>query len=338
VAAPLGGRVALSIFIVCAANQGAVRAEQAPTILVGSTRGLEAWDLNGTRTVMSAGFARHPRWIPDRSAVLAITGRSLVDGKAKVERIQLATGKRRRVATLPSFSCGEAAGEEILKPSLQSASDFRVDRGGKFACLTLMDRNLNMASLVLDVRVDLSSGRTERELLGPVDGCTPPSDVVADDKGESRVDCEPVTVREAAPPASAQPFGYEAGGRIIDGRTPSALRVRALRDFSPGPVSPSGRWVLLESEPEEGDYIYRDLLLFDRAQGAVFAVPTGASNRWPEALPVRKLSRSPRTARVVGEDDVRWLDLEPQADVLVVGDLIILPGERSFRVRGDVVR
>lgn len=81
-----------------------------------------------------------------------------------LERISLSDGKRLRVAKLPPFACAgqssdgsdaEATAFPDLGLAIQAPGDFVVDKSGALACLTLMDRNLNMASVLVGVQVDL---------------------------------------------------------------------------------------------------------------------------------------------------------------------------------------
>jgi hypothetical protein len=279
------------------------------SFLVGSNEGLYAYTLDGSHRLVSRGRARHPRWW--KADAVLVADNDLQGGAgANILVVSLPHGDRQTIAAIPPFSCG---GDDSLNVSLWTGSDFLVDRKRGQVCIDLMDRNLNMAGIIVNVMIDAASGRVTRRLMMGEEGCTPPPDVRV---GES----------PSKPPCSANqaqrtrvkplgPFRFKRG--VIRRGAERIATHRALTHFTATEISPTGRWFLLESEPAEGDFIYRNLLLFDASTGAVHVVPT--SPQW-----------TPPPA-------VGWLDLGP-SDALLVKDLVIIPGERAFRVEGDVVR
>jgi hypothetical protein len=50
--------------------------------------------------------------------------------------------------------------------------------------------------------------------------------------------------------------------------------------------------------------------------------------------------KTPRedTVPVVGETDVRWLGTSAESEQLIVGDLVVRPGQFAFHVEGEVAR
>jgi hypothetical protein len=203
-------------------------------------------------------------------------------------------------------------------------------------------RNVNMASVVLDVRIDLRTRRVERWLAVGEDVCTPPPGVpLGSATSECRGDAEPRT--ESPTPERAYAYDMpDADGRVIE-TTPQGARI-ALQlglDYSPEARSPSGRWLVLGGDTEEGDDLYRRLSLLDRESGRVFPIIPGAA--WPTAIeaghgspPALPLPIE-RAVLVSGETDVRWLEA-PNEELLVVGNAIIRPGAKSFRVDGAIAR
>jgi hypothetical protein len=95
--------------------------------------------------------------------------------------------------------------------------------------------------------------------------------------------------------------------------------------FAPVQLSPSGRWRLLVGHEEQGDLLHLDLLLLDRKTGQVFALKPGP---WPGALGPAELKAYPQDFQTAEHDDERWL---PHSDVLLVGDLVIVPGVGAYR-------
>ncbi len=310
-------------------------------LVAGSQRGLERWSLDGRATMISRGTARFPRW---RSAdkVVVLTGDELASGKILLQQVSLSSGKRRTLATLPPFSCKnkeERQDKEELLPALplllQTQDDFRLDRTGRKACLRIMDRNINMAEIGVDMEIDLRSGKTRRWSFAEEETCEPPPGVVikngpASDCGAMEPDAEPMSAR------TDYSFTFR-DGRIVDATDQVIKRAAVLKGYANGPVSPSGRWVVLYGEIAEGDYMHRGILLFDRSDGSVHQVPMKATQVWSAAIDLSKTRKHLSVLDTVTEDDVRWLPIA-DADVLVVNFRVVVPGARLFMVRGEVAR
>lgn len=319
---------------------GSARAEPAtlPTFLVGTPGALERWTLDGHREVVSRGPARHPRWYGPAAVVVLDSG-EVERGEATVVRVDVATGKRKRIARLPPFLCTQPPGrtDEAMPISLQSEDDFVIDPSADRACLQFMDRNLNMADLVLSVQVDLNTGRITRTLEQGRDRCEVPPNVVVDEDALGTPACSRALVE--SPSATAREdfaHSFSDGGTLVRRQPKARRRVKWLAGYSATSTSPSGRWLLLQSEPEEGDYVHFAVYLFDRASGRLFAVPNKGSTTW--LRPVELKAGQPETADIVGEDDVRWLDLGSGTDALLVRDLVLVPEQRVLHVPGEVVR
>jgi hypothetical protein len=331
-------------------SPGAPSATAGNELIVGSERGLDAYGLDGVhRRTISPGAALHPRWFDaDSVIVLAPRDPQTLGAGARLQRISLADGRRRELAVLPPFACEPRSSEPSDSPfasfpyplDLQDGSDFELSLSAGLVCLQLLDRNINMASVVLDVRVDLRTGRVERWLSVGEDVCTPPRDV--------RLGSAPNECSEAPPPAAsaapARAYPYDmphADGRVI--QTSPQGEHTALQlgsDYSAELYSPSRRWLVLGGDTEEGDYLYRRLSLLDRENGRVYPIVPGAA--WPEPLeptrgspptlpPIERAVLEPR------ETDVRWLG-GPDTELLVVGHAIVRPGVGSFAIDGSIAR
>lgn len=324
-------------------------ATAAPELIVGSSRGLEAWRWDGSaKRLISRGLARHPRWLDERSVLVL---RPEVDGDlargARLERIAVDSGTRSTVATLPPVGSGVgAATDPQWSFGLQSRDDFVVDASKRFACLTLMDRNANMASAWLFLRIDLATGKISRwfDLPDPGEGGAAAPDGVKAGKPGPADTCSPrATAATPLAPAPALPFTFDneqifekKGGRRV---ARARLTGYSMEERSP---SPSRRWLYLAGDLEEGDYIHRRLVLLDRATGDVFPIrPKGGT--WPSPLMLAGRKTPPlyatpltNTVGVVGESDVRWLGHAPDAEILIIDGLVIRPGAVSFEVRGEI--
>ncbi|HTV22978.1 MAG TPA: hypothetical protein VMG12_30015 [Polyangiaceae bacterium] len=330
----------------------------ASELIVGSARGLEAWSLDGSKhRVISPGAALHPRWL-DAGTIVAIAPRDTSDmprlsAGATLQRISLADGRRSELAAVPPFACKTPASKadpEGLEGSgwsydvdLQDEGDFELDRTGHRACLRLLDRNVNMASVILDVHVNLQKHSVQRWLVTGEDVCPAPRGVR---RGEPTSSCNGAAEPPAeAAPASGGGYAYDmpqADGEVIQ-TTPQGTRT-ALKlglDYSPEARSPSGRCRVLGGDTVEGDYLYRRLSLLDRESGRVYPILEKAG-AWPRAIepsPGSPPTLPPIESAILapGEADVRWLHL-PEGEVLVVDSAVVRPGVGSFSVDGVLAR
>jgi hypothetical protein len=325
-------------------------------LIVGSSRGLEAWRPDGSgKRLISAGAARSPRWL-DAANVVVIVARDgseppdLTAGAA-LERISLSDGKRQQLALLPPFACKQTTRRPAddrpppLRLAIQEADDFIIFKGGRRACMSLMDRNINMASVSVDVAIDLTSGKVRRWLTMGSEDCAPPAGVKV-----AAPDSAPKCIADLSPPPSrgrreAYEFEFASGG-VLKRRGKAGARVLKIRGYSPEEtvgLSPSGRWSVLRGEQEDGDYIHAQLVLLDREAGEIFPIREGAV--WPAALRAGGKGSLPQiktpiehTIQVVGETDVRWLGSTAESELLAVGALVVRPGRQSFSVKGEIAR
>ena len=322
-------------------------------LIVGSKRGLEAWQPDGSgKRMISRGVALRPRWI-DATRVLVIVSRDsdLAKG-ARLERISLSDGKRSKVAKLPPFACKQPADakpdstqESQLDLAIQDPSDFVVDKGGQKACISLMDRNINMMTYALEVAIDLKKGKVERWLTAGGDTCIPP-DGVELAESEAKLDCSAAErspqSQVVAPPF---PFTFTENGILKKGQGEEGDPVLKIPGYAPNEdaTSPSGRWMVLSGDQEDGDYIHRSLVLLDREKGEVF--PLRLSRTWPAPLRAGGKQKLPhiktpiaKTSGAVGETDVRWLGTSTDSERLIIDDMVVKPGVFSFSVDGEIAR
>jgi hypothetical protein len=274
---------------------------------------------------------------------------SELSGGARLEQISLVDGKRSTLAELPPFSCvptqkpaNDAAAPEPVRLDVQTTSDFQVDADKGVACFDLMDRNTNLATLAVRVRVDLSSGQVTRWLTLGAEDCQLPADVLSAVPPEDDV-CNGVMQYDAPPPPPTTVeygFSFEDERVTQPGASNKPQLTAALEGYEEEQLSPSGRWLLLGGDPEEGDYMYRRLVLLDRSTGELFPV-RAEPGTWPAPLRAsgkRKTVRTPVTQAVLldFEADVRWIGDSAENELLVLHDLLVRPGERSFSVVGEL--
>ncbi len=282
----------------------------------------------------------------------------------ELRELDLTSHAERVVATLPGdvgLGCGgqwgsDAEGDARRAPylvgdQLMFASSMAVDADR--ACFEVMDRNLNMASVIAQIEVDLRTASVRSWLT-----------FVTEDRASSCV-AIPEAEADALPCTQllrVRARQERAGGRLgVGGWT---LRDQGERGVIVGPdgarrrlaivqpvletVSPSGRWAVIGGNREEGDFIYRSLWLLDLRRGLVFPIAasreeepeTGARTvaPWPRPLTRRELADAPAMMRhaygVTGETAIRWL-----GRTLVLGEaLLVTPGRGTVVLPGPLVR
>jgi hypothetical protein len=315
-------------------------------LLVGKKTGLEIWGRDGKRKrIVSKGEARYPRWLnPETVVVLRTGGRPIGEGTAVVETVSLNDGSRHRVARIPKFKCaGAAANDTVLELDLQDESDFSVDEQGELICLDLLDRNINMASLGVKVVLSAKSGKIRRWLDLGKEECAAPAGMA---KGEPAT-CEGRGPRPTIPEAEESPrptlsasLKASSHGVVINGEPGGPYKVE---DYTEESASPSKRWVVLGGEAEDGDYIHRKLVLFDRQTGRIFPI-LEKGRKWPAPLEISGAGKRRRIKTpikdgypVVGETPVFWLG-PANREILVIENSIVVPGQFVFSLDGDMVR
>jgi hypothetical protein len=192
-----------------------------------------------------------------------------------------------------------------------------------------------MLNFDVHLHVNLGSGRVRQATNYPE--CEPPSTVPS---------CEPA--EQATPPAPAAPppagsfdldrvDGGEDNRLVKRGADGSVREVRALGrgDFVPIAASPSGRWLAIGGNEEDGDYIHLQLFLLDRRSGRIW--PVREKNVRPlSPQTVKQLGKTPvESEDIVGETALWWL---PGRDVLVVGRALATPGAGLVRLPGAIAR
>ena len=226
--------------------------------------------------------------------------------------------------------------------SVQSDSGFTVDQAHGQVCLTIADRNVNMADVSFAFRVEVESGRVDSSLeLDNINECASGQALVcsgtlgaglkpADSAGIKRAwewDAESLSLFPAGSPKHET--AKSLCGADVD------MSDADSRDFgcaSEEGRSGSGRFVLVSGLASEGDYIHRELFVLDLENGEVL----GLLGENVELKPVTAedvLTEGFGSLGVVGESDVRWLG----GDRLWVDGTLIDPGARkSTKIGGQL--
>lgn len=292
-----------------------VRAE---TLVVAGEGGVREVGLDGkTLRTISRERVSHPRRMPDGKSLLY-----LVPGKPELRRMDLETGSSVKVAALPrSFRLckqPEQDAEQILKFAeldVQSAGDFVIDKSGKAACLELMDRNLNMASVILNLRVPLQGGGKVQWATSIPDTCP----------GPKLTACEPAKSPSPEPPAGS--YDVEEGWLVAGKKRVAKL---GKGDFHSERPSPGGLWLIISGIVEEEDYIYRALFLLNRRDGTIRTIGKRS------AVLTRKQLRTMdvESEVAVGETTIRWINDE----ALIVDTKLVFPGKGFVELSGEVAQ
>ena len=90
-------------------------------------------------------------------------------------------------------------------------------------------------------------------------------------------------------------------------------------------LSPARRWALLGAREKRGEFGSRELYLWDGK--AIFPLRVGA---WPQPV----TEPGPGTLGEVMGTELRWLP----NDLLLVDNVLVVPGQRVVELPGDVAR
>ena len=316
--------------------------------IVGSDRGLEIWNVDGTvKRSITHSPAPHPRWLND-TTLLVVEGVDL-HGEAGepviVSKIDLPTGKTTVVARARPIACAKEASEfEVpgVVLGLGQERDFSVDQSGKAACLRLAD---GPESMVVFMAADLATGKTRQTLQEAPHGCQLPSGVKIQPL-DDRNDCHGSSHASGPNPVKANALDFAFKGHSlfknsVDSKRGLVIaRLPTYDEEALASPSPSTRWQVLSGDIQSQDFVYRKLVLVDRRSGDIFS-PPAKPGKWPRPLQpgTRKIVHvADQTLTVSGESDVRWLGFDDATEALVVDQLIIRPGFRMFSVQGIVAR
>jgi hypothetical protein len=314
----------------------------AHTLVIANDTGIHHYSSEGTKLkTLTSTPGRWPR-VLGGGEVLFLDPE---DRDSRALRAVDTSGKVRVVARLPrgysTKDCAflEAAHDTSQRVAPQSDSDFVVDRDANTVCLSLLDRNENMADLSVTVGVDLATGKVDKWLtMDSNKDCNiakRPATGIGLQKGGKNFACSGTAASRPRPPAStaAHPFSFDAKRQaIVGGGSAVAFGTTEDNGFTVAGSSPSGRWVLLSGCTEGADYFHSQVLMFDRTGGGVYSVTKGP---WPRALDAKQIAAigacETKTLSVVGETPIWWVG---HKDHLVVGNTVVLPGVKAWNFEG----
>jgi hypothetical protein len=317
-----------------------------PRLLIAGEEGLREFDLDGRLlNTLVPEPCEAPRVLPNGEILFLRTTPSQAYELVR----RTAGGELRPVAILPyhydEAKCElvDSECESCTTLDLQEAEQFAFDPSTGEVCLGLQDRNINMANVIVDVRVDLATGKVRHEILTSF--CPPEQYRMAH--------CDRLWWRVAGPedeaPVAEFPFDFvedkagESPGAIVKaGRKPITICSRANPELCAHETvgadarSRSGRFVLLDGIWSEGDYIHREQVIFDRSDGSLHTVERGEKDwRMVRVQPSEVMQPTDDWRRLdaVGESDVRWL---PRDRLWIDGLLIDVAGKKVHALGGDL--
>lgn len=349
-----------------ASSRTLVDAQQAatPTTVLVASRELGIVEVDASSAaVVRTITATHASIARRRDSTHAVF---LVEGTNELREVDLTSGVERTIATLPGdvgLGCGgqwgsSAAGEAphppyVVSDALWFSTSMAVD--ADHACFEVMDRNLNMASVVAQIEVDLRTSAI-RSWITWVLADEPSSCIALAEAEETALPCTQLLrrrSREAGTAGRARTGHWTvregAGEQSMGLLVPPTGRARrlAVREPHIETISPDGRWAVIGGNREEGDYIHRSLWMLDLTSGRLFGhgddddddtrTPTPAVRGWPAPIAPRELADPRRMERgafgASGETSVRW-----RGRTLVLGDqVIVTPGRSIVRLPGPIV-
>ncbi len=281
----------------------------AGSLLIADGEGIHEVNLDGKRLkTIVTGYAASPRVLADGRVVFL---------RSDPEQVALALwmftpgGETKQVAQLPQRWNAEACkaelavlGEDDVGLAPQAPGDFRLDATKQAACLSLQDSNDNMANFGVTVWISLADGQTSQETTLDVENeCAGPDP-------KTCIDLPLEKVRDPAP-AGSFPFAYASETGTLtrpDGATSKLCRTSDGEESCSfvEQRSLTGRFELLSGEMDSGDYIYRELVILDRQDGSLWAIPEDGPliSIEPSAV-FAGMHEGWRSA--TGEADLRWL-------------------------------
>jgi hypothetical protein len=203
-------------------------------------------------------------------------------------------------------------------------------------CLTLMDRNANMAEVQADFDVELATGKVTARLVMAPD-CPEPK--VSPSRCRAAAPTKPVKpAPKSAQKPAAWPHTWHAPRGVFQGKQGPVVDFCAGRaaDACDTPtsaaVSPTGRWRLVRLPTDTGDYMHHALFALDHQTGAVFPITEGP---WPPALSPKQLQALQQDYSAVPSQDVvgeAHVAATGHGETFAVDDLLVTPGERVLKV------
>ncbi len=259
-------------------------------------------------------------------------------------------GPPRPVARLPGLGTPEActvspppakpadpeAPNSAVGLDLQSPGDARASDDARWLCLSLFDRNENMADVNVDYAIDLKTGAVEAH-MGLNLQCEALPQAATPPRARCAIMGPPWT--PPGPPADRWPVRFDDDSSAItgaDGTPALAFCAGQPADACDGAVSvavsPSGRWRVLWLHTMEADYMHFAAFALDHKTGDLFPLREGP---WPKALTPTERARVVRdhaaieTVDVVGGTATRATG---HGERIAMGEYLITPGERVLLV------
>jgi hypothetical protein len=346
-------RQALALTLLLLAR--AAFAADPPRLVVGSDAGLQEVGLDGkVLATLTTTPARYPRYLPgsDRRVIvfLAPRGKGPYAPYAELRRFSLRERREETIAKLPrqELRCSRRFPSDIARSELliqDENHDFVLSRTA--ACLHLLDRNSNMASAQVSLRVDLGRGKVARRFIVISQGCRVGGRASADDARP--FECGRLAGRHLAGPASApalRPAGpryrLERGRLIrVEGKR-AVVAARMSAAFVEDPftetktLSRQDRYAVVKGASALGDYLHYAVLVLDRETGNLYPVLAGP---WPAPITPAKLRGwRPRelhraTRDVVGEEALHPIGA---GSAFHVGTTLVVPGSHTVELPGQL--
>lgn len=277
-------------------------------------------------------------------------GEVVVFDEGKTKRFAIPTVIPEQGCTPRLSKSEEDYGAADARLELQDAWDFGLSDGQQRACILLLDRNVNMASYGVDIQVDLKAGKAKASVYADESGeCSSDDPPSCDDRDP----LSPWIELEAEGPWAdwsehsvseevkdgAWRFSYDSRtGKVSDKKGEKEImlcRAEGDRDVSPEfdcaqieEVSTSYRWLLVHGPIEEGDYIHRDLFIFDRKAGELLTVEPGVektARKLNVIDPSKAFAGGIEAFDAVGESDIASLP----SDRLWLDGLLVIPERRE---------
>ncbi len=216
-------------------------------------------------------------------------------------------------------SCTAHAAPSGVTLAVQDETGFFINPSGTHACLSLMDRNLNMLDLAVRASIDLATGAVTSRLQYFED-C-----VVHETDAKDVCAHVPAIRRSTAVSGTngARKWQFRNGRLHTHESSNNPIELcgqTSIADASCGvdSTSPSGRWIAITLGTEDGDYIHRSIVLADLDTGEIVALDQDGGLQIGHQLPSCLAMNS--CVDIVGETPVHWF---PGSDQFSIDDKLI---------------
>ena len=324
-------------------NKGKSSKKSEDYLLVAGKKGLGLMNLKGeSKLILNTTPAAWPRVLKGDPQRVVFIGTE--DSTLRI--LNLRTLAEETIAKLPTIlgvECGWGVNKSYAPAEhIHRDSDILYDPKRGEMCMELGDRNENMRNVGVRVRVLLENnpsfpsdrrgrvrhsltieGTCKKSSMKPIPYCIPLHKTTSGDTSVTE------TVKYPFEWKSAEQYTADHGSVDKDGSgfslDPDNFRLELSLERSP-----TGRWVAINGNPRDGDYLYRQVVLLDQKTGKFYQ--TGKRDDCRQAIAPNRLDKKENEYYpnpIIGEARLAWLG---NKDLLLLHQSIVVPGVYCYGI------